>query len=106
MARQRAPIAQPVPAALRDGARATRFSRRTCRPTCSAAPQTIAVETAWTESLRHWARRELAAGGSELFGRAQEELERVLIDCALDQTGGQRLKAAELLGARPQHPDP
>jgi len=55
-------------------------------------------ETAWTESLRHWARRELAAGGSELFGRAQEELERVLIDCALDQTGGQRLKAAELLG--------
>jgi two-component system nitrogen regulation response regulator GlnG len=33
-----------------------------------------------------------------LFGRAQEELERVLIDCALDQTGGQRLKAAELLG--------
>ena len=55
-------------------------------------------ETAWTESLRHWARRELAAGGNELFGRAQEELERVLIDCALDQTGGQRLKAAELLG--------
>ena len=55
-------------------------------------------ETAWTESLRHWARRELAAGGSELFGRAQEELERVLIDCALDQTGGQRLRAAELLG--------
>jgi two-component system nitrogen regulation response regulator GlnG len=25
-------------------------------------------------------------------------MERVLIDCALDQTGGQRLKAAELLG--------
>jgi two-component system nitrogen regulation response regulator GlnG len=40
----------------------------------------------------------LAAGGIDLFGRAQEELERVLIDCALDQTGGQRLKAAELLG--------
>ena len=32
------------------------------------------------------------------YGRAQEELERVLIDCALDQTGGQRQKAAELLG--------
>jgi two-component system nitrogen regulation response regulator GlnG len=52
----------------------------------------------WAESLRHWARRELAAGGSDLYGRAQEELERVLIQCALDQTGGQRLKAAELLG--------
>ncbi len=29
---------------------------------------------------------------------AQDELERVLIECALDQTGGQRQKAAELLG--------
>jgi len=55
-------------------------------------------EANWTEPLRQWARRELASGGSDLFGRAQEELERVLIDCALDQTGGQRLKAAELLG--------
>lgn len=57
-----------------------------------------AGESGWTESLRQWARRELAGGGGDLFGRAQEELERVLIDCALDQTGGQRLKAAELLG--------
>jgi two-component system nitrogen regulation response regulator GlnG len=57
-----------------------------------------AGQLSWAESLRHWARRELAAGGSDLFGRAQEELERVLIECALDQTGGQRLKAAELLG--------
>jgi len=54
--------------------------------------------TAWTEALREWARRELASGQAELFSRAQEELERVLIDCALDQTGGQRVKAAELLG--------
>ena len=56
------------------------------------------AETAWSESLRQWARRELASGGTDLFGRAQEDLERVLIDCALDQTGGQRQKAAELLG--------
>ena len=52
----------------------------------------------WSQALRQWARSELAAGESELFARAQEELERVLIDCALDQTGGQRLKAAEMLG--------
>jgi two-component system nitrogen regulation response regulator GlnG len=56
------------------------------------------AETDWSESLRQWARRELASGGTDLFGRAQEDLERVLIDCALDQTGGQRQKAAELLG--------
>jgi two-component system nitrogen regulation response regulator GlnG len=52
----------------------------------------------WSESLRCWASQELLSGGKELFGRAQAELERVLIDCALDQTGGQRQKAAELLG--------
>ena len=57
-----------------------------------------APESNWSESLRQWARRELAAGGKELYGRAQEELERVLIDCALEQTDGQRQKAAELLG--------
>jgi two-component system nitrogen regulation response regulator GlnG len=48
--------------------------------------------------LRQWARRELVGGGGDLFGRAQEELERVLIECALEQTGGQRQKAAERLG--------
>ena len=52
----------------------------------------------WSESLRQWARMELASGQTDLLGRAQDELERVLIDCALDQTGGQRQKAAELLG--------
>jgi two-component system nitrogen regulation response regulator GlnG len=56
------------------------------------------AETGWTETLRQWARRELAAGGTELYGRAQEDLERVLIDCALERTDGQRQKAAELLG--------
>lgn len=55
-------------------------------------------DSAWTECLRRWASRELAAGETNLFGRAQAELEHVLINCALDQTGGQRQKAAELLG--------
>jgi two-component system nitrogen regulation response regulator GlnG len=52
----------------------------------------------WTEALENWARKELLSGRNELFGRAQAELERILIDCALEQTGGQRIKAAELLG--------
>jgi len=55
-------------------------------------------DRAWSETLRRWANRELASGETELFGRAQAELERVLIECALEQTGGQRQKAAELLG--------
>lgn len=52
----------------------------------------------WPDLLSKWARSELAAGGTGLVGRAQAELERVLIECALEQTGGQRQKAAELLG--------
>jgi len=55
-------------------------------------------DDAWTRQLRRWASRELASGKSDLFSRAQSELERVLIEAALDQTGGQRQKAAELLG--------
>jgi len=64
---------------------------------CVAQPP-LTGQSAWADALRSWARSELAAGGSDLFGRALEEMERVLIDCAMDQTGGQRLKAAELLG--------
>lgn len=56
------------------------------------------VESSWSEALRTWARRELAAGHGDVHGRAQAEMERILIDCALEQTGGQRQKAAELLG--------
>jgi len=52
----------------------------------------------WPEELRRWALAELHRGGDNLVGRAQAELERVLIDCALKQTGGQRIRAAELLG--------
>jgi two-component system nitrogen regulation response regulator GlnG len=52
----------------------------------------------WTDLLRKWARSELATGGINLVGRAQLELEEVLIECALEQTDGQRQKAAELLG--------
>jgi two-component system nitrogen regulation response regulator GlnG len=55
-------------------------------------------EDAWTESLRQWARKELASGKTNIISQAQSDLERVLIDCAMNQTGGQRQKAAELLG--------
>jgi len=52
----------------------------------------------WPDLLRKWGRRQLATGTIGLVSVAQEELERVLIECALEQTGGQRQKAAELLG--------
>jgi two-component system nitrogen regulation response regulator GlnG len=52
----------------------------------------------WSDLLRKWGRRQLATGTTGLVSVAQEEMERVLIECALEQTGGQRQKAAELLG--------
>jgi two-component system nitrogen regulation response regulator GlnG len=57
-----------------------------------------AADLQWHEGLRRWAKTELRAGGEGLVNRAQIELERVLIECALEQTGGQRIRAAELLG--------
>jgi two-component system nitrogen regulation response regulator GlnG len=56
------------------------------------------VKSQWSEQLRSWAMEQLLAGESKLMGRAQDELERVLIECALEQTGGKRQKAAKLLG--------
>lgn len=52
----------------------------------------------WSRQLRAWARQEYKAGASGLVGRAQFEVESVLIDFALQQTGGQRQKAARILG--------
>jgi two-component system nitrogen regulation response regulator GlnG len=57
-----------------------------------------AEEQVWQSALRKWAQKELDGQHGELLGRAQFELERILIGCALEQTGGQRQKAAELLG--------
>ena len=62
------------------------------------ATGTGSPQASWTEALRQWATGELVSGEVDLHGKAQTELERVLIECALEQTGGQRQKAAELLG--------
>ena len=61
-------------------------------------PQKPEVGSSWSEALKLWARRELGAGKGAVHARAQAEMERILIECALDQTDGQRQKAAELLG--------
>ena len=52
----------------------------------------------WQLSLREWARTQLAAGESDLITKAVESAERILIDVALQQTGGRRQDAAKLLG--------
>ncbi len=52
----------------------------------------------WTHALRNWARSRLAAGREGLLDEATPAFERIMIETALDQTGGRRQEAAKLLG--------
>ncbi|MCC2638589.1 MAG: nitrogen regulation protein [Moraxellaceae bacterium] len=52
----------------------------------------------WEQALSDWARKELAQGGQPLLDTALPAFERIMITCALNQTGGRRRDAAELLG--------
>ncbi|MCW8925072.1 MAG: nitrogen regulation protein NR(I) [Xanthomonadales bacterium] len=52
----------------------------------------------WTKALQSWTRKKLLSGQTELMGDARRQLEKVVLDCALDYTGGKRAEAARLLG--------
>ncbi len=52
----------------------------------------------WRTALRAWVRRELKQGKEGLLEEALPAFERILIESALDHTGGRRQEAARLLG--------
>jgi len=52
----------------------------------------------WQGLLRQWAQQQLAGGAQQLLDEALPNFERVLIEVALQQTGGRRQDAARLLG--------
>ncbi len=52
----------------------------------------------WTQGLTDWAEQHIATGGGGLMTTATREMERTLIQLALDRTSGHRQKAAKLLG--------
>lgn len=52
----------------------------------------------WETALGDWARVELAAGANGLYERAHQRFERILMQAALDATGGHRQLAAKRLG--------
>ncbi len=52
----------------------------------------------WEQALSEWARKELASGTKLLLEQALPTFERVMITAALNQTGGRRRDAAEVLG--------
>ena len=62
------------------------------------SPGSVEATEGWQASLRNWARQELASGNTDLVGRARHDLEAVLMEVVLQATGGQRQKAAKILG--------
>jgi len=52
----------------------------------------------WTDALKAWVRRELAADEREVGVRAQAQFEQALIEVALEHTQGKKAEAAEKLG--------
>lgn len=52
----------------------------------------------WQDSLRRYAEKRLLAGVTDLLSEVTPEFEAVMIDVALDYTGGRKQDAARLLG--------
>ena len=59
---------------------------------------TSGTDMKWQESLRHWAERQLANGESGILDSATPEFERIMIETAMQKSGGRRQDAAALLG--------
>lgn len=52
----------------------------------------------WSEALRSWTRKALFDGQADLMPTVRSKFEKVILDCALEHTGGKRVEAARLLG--------
>jgi two-component system nitrogen regulation response regulator GlnG len=65
-----------------------------------AAPgaEPTAARGDWQQQLRGWANRQFSAGRDHLLNEALPAFEQVMIEVALQRTGGRRQEAARLLG--------
>lgn len=52
----------------------------------------------WQQGLYAYLRREIRADAQDIFTQVQDEVERLAIEVALQETGGHRQRAAEILG--------
>jgi len=64
----------------------------------TSASSEVAAGTDWLALLRLWAQQQLAGGAERLLDDALPSFEKVLIEVALQQSGGRRQDAAHLLG--------
>ena len=55
-------------------------------------------DDSWPEALRNWTRAALFSGQTDLMSTVRGEFEKIVLDCALEHTGGKRVEAARLLG--------
>jgi two-component system nitrogen regulation response regulator GlnG len=67
-------------------------------PELREGPQVTASSDDWQAQLRRWAERHLAAGENALLDAAVPRFEQVMIETALNASGGRRQDAARLLG--------
>lgn len=55
-------------------------------------------DASWQQSLHNWTLERIKTGDTNLLGTVVPEVERILINCALQTTQGKRQEAAKLLG--------
>lgn len=67
-------------------------------PELSGPAQALDCEESWESVLRGWARQSLRQGRESLLDDALPAFEQILIQAALEHTGGRRQEAARLLG--------
>ena len=63
-----------------------------------ASPDTAPGTADWKNGLRRWAMGKLMAGETRLLDQTVPEVERILLEAALERTAGRRQDAAALLG--------
>ena len=54
--------------------------------------------TSWPDKLRQWTRQALIEGRGDLMSEVRDQLEDVMLECALEYTNGRKIEAAKLLG--------
>jgi two-component system nitrogen regulation response regulator GlnG len=54
--------------------------------------------SSWLDKLRQWTRTAMVSGRSDLMAEARDQLEEVMLECALEHTNGRKVEAAKLLG--------
>ncbi len=63
-----------------------------------ASDQRVTQSVSWEHQLKLWADRELATGNTGILDKAVPAFEKIMIESALQHTGGRKRDASDLLG--------